>query len=58
MEKSFDDQDNKKITLISSRDLLPKTGERKNSSYAIFGLIILSLFGLMIGISKNKNVSN
>ncbi|WP_145988863.1 MucBP domain-containing protein [Carnobacterium maltaromaticum] len=58
IEKPFDDQDNKTITFISSRDLLPKTGEVKNPSHFKFGISILIIVCLIIDRSKNKDVFN
>lgn len=58
--KPVDDMDYKKRTPNSIKNLLPKTGEMKNSAYIIVGFSILSIVCFVIGyeryLKKNKDV--
>lgn len=47
--KPFDDMDYKKKMSNSTKNLLPKTGEMKNSAYIIVGFSILSIVCFVIG---------
>ncbi|MGX7193267.1 LPXTG cell wall anchor domain-containing protein [Enterococcus moraviensis] len=48
----FDGKDYKKRTPNSTKHLLPKTGEMKNSAYILVGFSILSIVCFVIGYER------